>query len=69
MKKFSVVLSFSLISILGFPQWKWQNPSPAGNPLYAVFFTDPAHGYAAGDAGTILKTTDRGSTWTVRPGG
>ena len=51
--------------ILTFPQWKWQNPIPAGNPLYAVFFTDPTHGYAAGDAGTILKTTDGGSAWTV----
>ncbi len=69
MKKLSFILSLSLISILAFPQWKWQNPIPAGNPLYAVFFTDPAHGYAAGDAGTVLKTTDGGSTWTVHPVG
>jgi photosystem II stability/assembly factor-like uncharacterized protein len=69
MKKFSIILSLSLISFFAFPQWKWQNSSPAGNPLYAVFFTDPAHGYAAGDAGTILKTTDGGATWTFRSGG
>ena len=69
MKKISIILGFSLISILAFPQWKWQNPLPAGNPLYAVFFTDAAHGYAAGEAGTILKTTDGGSTWTVHSGG
>lgn len=69
MKKFSLILSLSLISMLAFPQWKWQNPVPAGNPLYAVFFTDPAHGYAAGDAGTILKTTDGGVSWTVQTAG
>lgn len=69
MKKFSVILSLFLIPILALPQWRWQNPSPAGNPLYAVFFTDPAHGFAAGDAGTILKTTDGGATWTFHSGG
>lgn len=69
MKKFSIIFTCSLISILAFPQWKWQNPIPAGNPLHAVYFTDPAHGYAAGDAGTILKTIDGGTTWTVHSGG
>jgi len=70
MKRFSIIISLTFfVSIFAFPQWKWQNPIPTGNPLYAVFFTDPAHGYAAGDAGTILKTTDGGSTWTVHPVG
>ena len=32
--------------------------------LLAVDFVDALHGWAAGDAGTILATTDGGRTWT-----
>ena len=46
-------------------QWHWQNPKPQGNPLRSVFFLDPVNGYAAGDLGTIIKTTNGGVTWTT----
>jgi photosystem II stability/assembly factor-like uncharacterized protein len=39
-------------------------------PLYAVHFIDEKRGWAAGEFGTILATTDGGKTWTVqRQGG
>ena|GEM_PF-4313393 len=33
--------------------------------LSVVFFVDSLLGYAVGDVGTIVKTTNSGSTWTV----
>jgi photosystem II stability/assembly factor-like uncharacterized protein len=39
-------------------------------PLHAVYFLDESRGWAAGEMGTILSTTDGGKTWTVqRQGG
>ena len=39
-------------------------------PLHAVYFLDDKRGWAAGELGTILATTDGGKTWTMqRQGG
>jgi len=35
------------------------------NDLHTVFFSDQLHGWAAGEAGTILKTTDGGTNWDL----
>jgi photosystem II stability/assembly factor-like uncharacterized protein len=43
--------------------WSWGNPTPQGNTLKAIDFVS-GRGYAAGDAGTVLRTDDGGSTWT-----
>jgi photosystem II stability/assembly factor-like uncharacterized protein len=43
--------------------WEWQNPKPQGNTLRDVFFNDTIIGYAVGDAGTLIKTTDGGNNW------
>ena len=45
-------------------EWFWQNPLPQGNLLRAVHFVNATTGTAVGDVGTILRTTDGGSTWT-----
>src|SRR5258707_2268162 len=45
--------------------WFWQNPLPQGNPLMAVSFVDANTGTAVGPDGTILRTTDGGSTSTL----
>ena len=65
MKKYSITFWLSFISILVFPQWRWQNPLPCGNYLASIYFTSPNTGYAVGDDGTIMKTTDGGSNWTI----
>ena len=39
------------------------------NDLWSVCFTSAGTGYAVGDAGTILKTTDAGTTWTAQLSG
>jgi photosystem II stability/assembly factor-like uncharacterized protein len=58
---FSIALVLSGLS--SFAQWVLQNPVPQGNSLNSVFFNNAVTGYAVGDAGTILKTIDGGTTW------
>lgn len=43
--------------------WMWLNPSPQGNSLSSVDFVDNNLGYAAGNYGTLLKTTNGGVSW------
>jgi photosystem II stability/assembly factor-like uncharacterized protein len=45
--------------------WKWQNPLPQGNPLYAISFSDARRGLAVGRDGTILRTETGGRQWEV----
>jgi photosystem II stability/assembly factor-like uncharacterized protein len=48
---------------VGSSGWQWGNPLPQGNTLRSMSFAG-ATGYAAGDFGTLLRTSDGGSTWT-----
>ena len=47
---------------VGSSGWQWGNPLPQGNTLRATSFAGET-GYVAGDFGTLLKTTDGGTTW------
>jgi photosystem II stability/assembly factor-like uncharacterized protein len=72
MKKITLTMKISLMLLLTnlplFSQqsdnWMWLNPKPQGNTIYAMDFVDNNTGYAAGNYGTILKTTDNGNEWT-----
>jgi len=46
-----------------YAQWNWINPYPQGNTLKSIQFVSSLIGYAAGDGGTVLKTTNGGQTW------
>jgi photosystem II stability/assembly factor-like uncharacterized protein len=48
---------------VGSSGWQWGNPLPQGNTLRAMSFAGST-GYAAGEFGTLLRTTDGGSTWS-----
>jgi len=61
MKKTFILLALLFVSHISNAQWKWQNPLPAGNTLRSVYFTDTLHGWAVGDAGTIMHYN--GSQW------
>jgi photosystem II stability/assembly factor-like uncharacterized protein len=50
-------------------QWTWQNPLPQGNTLYGVQFITPSTGWAVGACGSIIKTTDGGTTWACQRSG
>ncbi len=64
---YRAILLTLVLSISSYAQqtdnWKWLNPKPQGNTIYAMDFVDDNTGYAAGNYGTILKTTDNGSNW------
>jgi photosystem II stability/assembly factor-like uncharacterized protein len=66
MKKIANLQVFILFSYNIFAQTAtWQNPLPQGNKLNDVFFIDTNVGWAVGDGGVIIKTTNGGTTWTV----
>src|SRR5437588_252293 len=46
--------------------WFWQNPRPQGNWLYATAAVDANTVFAVGAAGTILRTTDGGASWSFQ---
>ena len=48
---------------VGSSGWQWGNPLPQGNTLRSISFAG-VDGYAAGDFGTLLRTTDGGATWS-----
>ena len=81
MKRLSLFVSvaaLALVSVLAVAQaadvtvghsgWNWGNPQPQGNTLKAVEF-EGARGFAAGAFGTLLRTDDRGRSWTGIPTG
>ncbi|MCI0513030.1 YCF48-related protein [candidate division KSB1 bacterium] len=60
---FSGLTQFSVFS-----QQNWEikaPPVPTSNQLVSLYFVDAQTGWAAGEAGTILKTTDAGITWRL----
>ena len=63
----TLILLFSLSSQNCFSQWQWQNPMPQGNILFGSFYLNENTGWACGDGGTIIRTTNGGLNWTVTP--
>jgi photosystem II stability/assembly factor-like uncharacterized protein len=49
--------------LAGHAGWFWGNPVPQGNTLRAVTFAGN-RGYAVGDFGTVMRSDDRGESWT-----
>ncbi len=45
--------------------WFWQNPLPQGNDLNSVVAFNGQNIVVAGNAGTILSTSDSGKTWNL----
>jgi photosystem II stability/assembly factor-like uncharacterized protein len=66
MKKIFIlfILNSSLLILNSFPQSGWQLiPSGTTVSLQSIHFSDNNNGYAVGDGGTILKSTNGGLTW------
>lgn len=62
MKKLIVLLVALVGMISAMAQWVPQNSGTTNN-IRAVHFIDTFNGFAVGDSGTILKTTDGGENW------
>lgn len=62
---FAFTTALSLISVGSMAQTWSAQTSGTTQDLWTVQFIDANNGYAAGNAGTVLKTTDGGGTWTA----
>ena len=58
-----VFLLVSGICTSAMSQWMWRNPSPPGVHYSSIKFVNTSVGYAAGEKGVVIKTTDGGSNW------
>ena len=66
MRVLQLILSFTLLisqNILSQSGWYWQNPYPQPNELNDLFFIDANVGWAVGNYGTMLYSSDGGATW------
>jgi photosystem II stability/assembly factor-like uncharacterized protein len=64
MKKLLLALLVLFTFSQTYAQWFYQNPVPTGNRILQVRFSPAVTGMAVGEFGTIIRTTDGGSTWT-----
>jgi photosystem II stability/assembly factor-like uncharacterized protein len=62
-------LSFNLLSNFSFAQDWIQETSNTSNNLNGCFFVNKNIGWAVGDNGTIVCTTNGGNTWTIQSSG
>jgi photosystem II stability/assembly factor-like uncharacterized protein len=60
---------FTLVTLLSglnlFAQWVRVTPNPAQESLTSVRFFNDSIGYAVGNGGTILKTANAGTSWSL----
>ncbi|HAY34897.1 MAG TPA: hypothetical protein DCY06_12270 [Bacteroidetes bacterium] len=62
-------LFFLLLFVNGYSQsftWQWLNPKPHGNAMRSVKVIAPNTVIAFGAAGTVQKSTNNGTTWSVK---
>lgn len=61
---FSLVLYFQISTVNVFSQVNWvRQTSPVSTVLFNCVFTDSSNGWAAGDSGVIIHTSDGGNNW------
>jgi len=47
--------------------WFWLNPTPSGNYMYQVNVIDASTLYILADGNALMKSTDNGITWAIKP--
>jgi hypothetical protein len=61
---FIIVPAFFFLSVYSFSQTGWvAQSSGTSEHLHSVYFFDALTGWAVGDAGKILRTTNGGTNW------
>ncbi|MDO8737310.1 MAG: YCF48-related protein [Thermoleophilia bacterium] len=73
-----ILLALSLLGLLVFAPmamagvstgngiWEWVRPTVQGNNINAMSFIDASNGWAVGGGGSVMKTTNGGTNWTVQ---
>lgn len=69
MKTIYTLLLILFITSVSNAQWNLLDPSPQNNTLYSVYFADNVNGWAVGQSGTIIKTSDSGANWISQTSG
>ncbi len=67
-KSLQIFFFFLLVTQICFAQWYEQN-SPTTQNLNVVTFIDANNGFAVGDSGIILQTTNGGEEWLIQTSG
>jgi photosystem II stability/assembly factor-like uncharacterized protein len=69
--KYALLYIISIIHLTGiYAQTYWvQQSSPTTKQLYECFFTDSLYGWAIGDSGTVVHTTNSGANWSIQQTG
>jgi photosystem II stability/assembly factor-like uncharacterized protein len=63
MKLLVIFLIFALSIFQTLAQWAFQNPFPTNAVLHDIQFVDDNYGWAVGEYGTILHSSDGGLSW------
>ena len=66
---FPIFILFSNNSLNAQGKWEWSNPKTTANNLNSVKFINSTVGFAVGQLGTVLKTTDGGINWVILSSG
>jgi photosystem II stability/assembly factor-like uncharacterized protein len=66
-KYFIPVIFLFLFSHTAFPQFSWiRQQTPTTKDLNKVYFIDSLNGWAAGDSGAVIHTTNGGINWVIQ---
>ncbi len=66
MKKLLLFISFISLPVLAQAQWQWLNPLPQGDGITDLFFISNTTGFATTNGGTILKSSNAGTSWEIQ---
>ena len=62
-----IILFFQFVQINIYSQGTWERiESPADQHLQSVYFIDSLYGWAVGDSGTIIHTSNGGTDWEIQ---
>jgi photosystem II stability/assembly factor-like uncharacterized protein len=62
-----IILFFQLVQINIYSQGTWERiESPTDQYLQSVYFVDSLYGWAVGDSGTIIHTSNGGADWEIQ---
>jgi photosystem II stability/assembly factor-like uncharacterized protein len=56
-----------VMRLAGNPEWAWKAPMNGAELLNDIHYASASVGYAVGNLGTVLKSTDAGTTWQRLP--
>ena len=62
-----IIFAFQIIQVNLYSQGTWESvESPTNKFLTSVYFVDSLYGWAVGDSGTIIHTTNGGTDWSFQ---